>query len=92
MYCGNNKNHSSLLNGEAKIGDRYSCLRKGIGMGLSLPKDPEYDNNYEPIDTRKIYCGKKKRLPKGYSSMGSNSQCLQKGIGIGKKKRNEQKE
>lgn len=86
MYCGNNKNHKSLKNGELKIGDRYSCLRKGIGMGLQLPVDDDYVD-YKPIDKRKIYCGKEKKLPKGYSSMGSNSQCLQKGIGIGKAKK-----
>lgn len=84
MYCGNNRRNSEVKNGNLVIGNRYGCLKKGIGIGMNLPADPEY-KDYAPIDTRKIYCGKAPRLPRGYQLMGSNSMCLQKGVGVGKK-------
>lgn len=85
-YCGNDRNS---LNGR-RLGSRYKCLQIGIGKGRSMPLDPEYLNPYDPIDIRKIYCGKENRLPRGYNYMGNAPLCLQKGIGIGKKQRAEQ--
>jgi hypothetical protein len=64
-------------------------MRKGIGKGLNLPVDNNYLGDYEPIDTRKIYCGNAENLPDGYDLMGSLPQCLQRGIGIGKKQKAE---
>lgn len=87
MYCGNNRKHKDVLSGEKKIGSRYDCFRKGVGIGLNLPLDPDYDGEYEPIDKRKIYCGKNKKLPPGYSYLGNPSICLRKGVGVGKKKK-----
>ena len=76
-----------LLNGSLIIGNRYQCLKKGIGKGLNLPYDEKYTNDYIPIDDRKIYCGNNTVLPDGYYSYGNLPQCLQKGIGIGKRQK-----
>ena len=87
IYCGNNSKSVDILSGNKVIGTRYNCMRKGIGKGLNLPVDNNYLGDYEPIDTRKIYCGNAENLPDGYDLMGSLPQCLQKGIGIGKKQK-----
>jgi hypothetical protein len=91
IYCGNNAKSVDILSGNKIIGTRYTCMKKGIGKGLNLPFDNNYVGDYEPIDTRKIYCGDAENLPDDYDLMGSLSQCLQKGIGIGKKQKAEQK-
>ena len=87
IYCGNNAKSADILSGNKVIGTRYNCMRKGIGKGLNLPVDNNYLGDYEPIDTRKIYCGNAENLPDGYDLIGSLPQCLQKGIGIGKKQK-----
>lgn len=87
IYCGNNSENTNLKNGTVRLGNRYSCLRKGIGKGLHEPKDPAYAGSYSPIDKRKVYCGKTPTLPENYDLMGSLPQCLQKGIGVGKRKK-----
>lgn len=87
LYCGNNALDPDLLAGDIILGTRYTCLKRGIGQGLHLPLDQKYTRGYEPIDKRRIYCGDKATLPKGYYSMGNLPQCLQKGVGIGKKKK-----
>lgn len=85
IYCGNNHIDTDLLNGTKVLGNRYKCMRKGIGTGMNLPHDPKMAEPYIPIDKTKIYCGLKRRLPNGYDRFGSLAQCLQKGVGIGKK-------
>lgn len=87
MYCGNNAQHEDLISGTLQLGNRYGCLRKGIGRGRSLPVDPNYLGPYSPIDQRKVYCGQEDDLPANYDLMGSLPQCLQKGIGIGKRQK-----
>jgi len=84
IYCGNNQLNSGLINGTSRIGTRYQCLRKGIGLGRSLPYDKDYDGPFQPIDPTKIYCGNDNALPAGYDRLGSNATCLQKGVAIGK--------
>ena len=81
MYCGNNRLDPKVISGELIIGDRYQCLQRDIGKGLTLPPS---DNGYDPINREKIYCGKSNALPRGYDRFGSNSQCFQKGVGVGK--------
>lgn len=85
MYCGNNEQHPDLTSRKLQLGNRYGCLRKGIGRGLNLPMDSNYLGPYSPIDQRKIYCGQEEILPDDYDLMGNLPQCLQKGIGIGKR-------
>jgi hypothetical protein len=84
IYCGNNRASLELRKKGTKIGNRYDCFRKGVGVGLNLDYDPTYSTRFVPIDARKIYCGKLTRLPEGYHIMGNNPICLQKGIGVGK--------
>lgn len=83
LYCGNNKLHSSIRSGNAVVGTRSGCLRKGVGLGKKLPCNPEYNGPYEPIDNRKVWCGDTDRLPPGYDVVGSLPGCLQKGVGTG---------
>lgn len=85
IYCGNNALHDDLSSGEKSVGTRYQCFQKGIGKGLRLPLDKNYLGSYQPIDDRKVYCGKKDVLPRTHDIMGNSATCLQKGVGIGKK-------
>ena len=83
MYCGNNRRSLAIRRDGKVIGTRYQCFQRGVGIGLNLPYDPNYATRYVPIDDRKIYCGKKDRLPKGYDIMGNSSMCIRKGVGVG---------
>jgi hypothetical protein len=85
IYCGNNRLYKKLLNGSMIIGDRYGCLKKGIGVGKNLPHDDDYTDMYEPIDNTKIYCGTNQILPENYDRMGTNSECHRIGVGVGKR-------
>lgn len=87
IYCGNNGADSGLRNGSYRLGNRYTCMRKGIMIGLYMPYDPKYLEEYCPIDKTKIYCGTQTKIPLGYDNFGSLPHCLQKGIGIGRKQR-----
>jgi len=80
VYCGNNRLNTS----GNPIGTRYLCLKKGIGVGKSLPCDGTINDQYEAIDTRKVWCGRRKSLPAGYDILGNLPMCLQKGVGMGK--------
>jgi hypothetical protein len=84
-YCGNNSQYPGLTSGDVNIGTRYECMRKGIGRGMYMPYDDNFNSVYTPIDKTRIYCGDKNDLPDGYDRMGSLVHCLQKGIGIGKR-------
>ena len=85
IYCGNNALHDDIVINGKVIGNRYQCLRKGIGSGLNMPLDISYAGEYVPIDDTKIYCGNQDILPEGYNRLGNNPQCLQKGVAIGKR-------
>lgn len=85
MYCGNNRLYSKLLTGEVVLGTRYQCLRRGIGVGKNIPYDSKYEDEYEPIDPTRIYCGMKNYLPRGYDRFGSLADCHRMGVGIGKR-------
>jgi len=87
LYCGNNKENIHLKSNKLSLGNRYSCLKKGIGLGLNLPIDINYTGKYVPIDTTSVYCGKSLLLPNEYDRFGNLSECLQKGVGIGKFKK-----
>ena len=85
IYCGNNANHSSLRNRTKILGNRYTCLKKGFGVGFHSPIDIEYSNPYHPIDKTKKYCGLDRILPTSYDMFGSLPDCFRKGFGVGKK-------
>ena len=85
IYCGNNSLSKELTSKKKRRGSRFECFRKGVGLGLAQPVDKSYTNKYKAIDKRKMYCGKARSLPDGYSIMGSSSMCLQHGVGVGKK-------
>jgi hypothetical protein len=82
IYCGNNQHIPHR-------GTRAACYRKGRGIGLHLPVDPNYDEDnfdYDPIDNSYIYCGNDDQHVMGPNEiMGRLNWCLSKGIGIGKR-------
>jgi len=78
MYCGNNANIN------IPRGTRYDCLKKGIGVGLNLPVDPQYKTPHTPIVDKKLYCGNEMNVPVQYNAFGTTTECLQIGVGIGK--------
>jgi len=84
IYCGNNKLHKSLKKRNVRIGTRYECFKKGVGVGLNLPVDPDYLQPYEPITRRKIFCGNS-RMSDEYDRFGNLPECLQKGVAVGKR-------
>lgn len=90
IYCGNNRLNREVQNGNAVIGTRHRCLKKGFGVGFyALPVDMDMLLDYEPIVREKIYCGNNNNLPDNYDRFGNLPSCFQKGVGIGKKKRAE---
>ena len=86
-YCGNNAVARELRLGQSVMGTRYTCLRKGFGTGYYEPPNPNFLDEYVPIDDTVIYCGNKEILPPGYDRFGSLSDCMRKGYGAGKRKR-----
>ena len=46
-----------------------------------MPYDKNFTETYDPIDTRKIWCGNSNETPDGYNSVGNLPQCLQKELG-----------
>ena len=87
MYCGNNANNRRVVNGELVIGNRYDCMRKGVGQGLYMPYDHSYLDEYIPIDNTRVYCGNKRNLPEGYNRFGGLHECFVKGVGVGRRKK-----
>lgn len=86
FYCGNNALSPKIIKQGYKIGSPYTCLRKGIGVGLNLPLDKNAAGPYKPIKKNDYFCGKDKtKIPKEYKRLGSSVECLQTGIGIGRK-------
>lgn len=84
IYCGNNRNDPDVVVGIKRIGTRYACMKRGIGIGMNLPFDPTYAQAYDPIDPTRIYCGNNDQHPDDYDRLGSPSSCLRKGVGVGK--------
>lgn len=86
FYCGSNRLNPQLIGngGNKTIGTRNDCLRKGIGVGLHMPVDLNYNNPYQPIDNRRFYCGNG-NLPNGYDANGTLQQCFATGVGVGRR-------
>jgi hypothetical protein len=87
MYCGNNANNRRVTRGELVIGDRYGCLKKGIGQGLYMVYDNSYLDEYVPIVNTRVYCGQNVNLPEGYDRFGGLHECLIKGVGVGRRQK-----
>ena len=84
MYCGD----SNVLPRKYDVaGTRYSCMKKGIGIGMNLPDENREEFLNKPRDTssvkEKVYCGNDLLLPEGYARFGKRKECLQKGVGVG---------
>ena len=84
IYCGNNRRNRNLINGSLNVGSRSKCFKKGFGVGINQPVDPDYSGEYEPIYIDNIYCGDDQNNAPVNSRMGTLPQCLQKGVAIGK--------
>lgn len=85
LYCGNNARDEGLINGTKTLGTRYQCLKKGIGKGLNEPI-LKYNNDYEPIENVRIYCGNG-ALPNNKDRFGTRDECLRKGFAVGQKQK-----
>nr|QEA08331.1 putative protein 378R [Iridovirus Liz-CrIV] len=85
LYCGNNARDEGLINGTKILGTRYQCLKKGIGKGLNEPI-LKYNNDYEPIENVRIYCGNG-ALPNNKDRFGTRDECLRKGFAVGQKQK-----
>jgi|JI6StandDraft_1071083.scaffolds.fasta_scaffold1314729_1 hypothetical protein len=83
IYCGNNRLHKPLVNGQVVKGTRYQCLKKGIAIGKNMEPD-DMDVDYAPIYNPRIFCGNGNILPDKYKRLGQPYECLQMGIGVGK--------
>ena len=88
MYCGNNARDTGLQNGSKVLGTRYQCLKKGIGRGLHEPIF-EYNQDYEPIEQTKLFCGNGNALPRDKDRFGTRDECLRKGFAVGQKQKYE---
>jgi hypothetical protein len=91
IYCGNNRNHREILNGESDIGTPYKCMQKGFMFGRHhMPVDPTYADNYAQLMPRKIWCGKEtlssERLRnRRYDFNGTLPECYRYGLGAGRR-------
>jgi hypothetical protein len=86
IYCGNNARDRGLLDGSKVIGTRYQCLKKGIGQGKIEPI-LTFNDEYEAIDTIKIFCGNGDILPQNKDRFGTQAECLRKGFAVGQKQK-----
>jgi len=91
IYCGNNRNHPDILNGDSVFGTPYRCMQKGYMFGRHhLPIDPTYADYYEQYMPRKIWCGKRTLLPqqlrdRRYDMNGTLPECYRYGLGAGRR-------
>ena len=86
IYCGNNGRDQGLISGTKILGTRYQCLKKGIGKGLREPI-LEYNEQYEPIEDSRIFCGNGNILPQNRNRFGTRDECLRKGYGVGQRQK-----
>lgn len=89
IYCGNNRFHPRAN----QAGTRYSCFRRGFGVGYHvLEPDEMFNLQYAPMDGIRIYCGdqnlsQEELLQGGYQRFGNLPQCFHKGVGSGRRRR-----
>lgn len=81
IYCGDKKNLPPHYD---QHGTRHVCMKKGIGIGISMPdEDRVYARENMSPNPEKIYCGNDLILPDTHNRYGSNKECLRKGVGVG---------
>lgn len=83
IYCGDD---TTLPPDYDRMGTRGSCLKKGIGLGMSLPdsqRDAFLRKPPKPPKTENLYCGNAEVLPNGYDGFDTLSNCLKRGVGVG---------
>ena len=66
----------------------YKSHKKSHKKKILRSRKSIYPNNILYIedkpDCKKLYCGRSRRLPKGYTHRGNPFECLRKGFGAGK--------
>lgn len=83
IYCGSDL---ILPDGYDEMGTRNRCLKKGVGVGMSMSTSERnriIAKPAPPVPREKIYCGDKAQLPPGYDRFATLGECLRKGVGIG---------
>jgi len=82
VYCGDNR----VIPEEYDVfGTRYRCLKKGIGLGMTLSdhQRTEFIRRATGRPRDGVYCGNQTALPAGYTRRGRRLECLKKGVGVG---------
>ena len=93
IYCGNNRNHPDVRNGNSIFGTPYRCMQKGYMFGRHhLPVDPTYADDYEQHMPRRIWCGKETLSPeqlrgRRYDINGTLPECYRYGLGAGRRRK-----
>ena len=97
IYCGNNRLHPSVTgqeDGETthQLGTPSKCMEKGFYHGSRQPIDPSYAGRYEPLYTRRIWCGENQLTDEELTNRnldmnGSLVECYRKGFGGGKSRK-----
>ena len=83
IYCGD---EATLPPDYDRMGTRGVCLKKGIGLGMSLPDSQRQaflNKPPKPPKTENLYCGNAEVLPNGYDGFDTLSNCLKRGVGVG---------
>ena len=82
VYCGDNR----VIPEEYDVfGTRYRCLKKGIGLGMTLSdhQRTEFIRRATGRPRDGVYCGNQAALPAGYVRTGRRLECFKKGVGVG---------
>jgi hypothetical protein len=82
IYCGDSRRLPQKYD---IMGTRYTCMKKGIGIGMNLPDESreEFINKPRVQKDEKAYCGNDLLLPENYTRFGTKKECLRKGVGVG---------
>ena len=81
IYCGDGDNLPSDYD---RMGSRGICLKKGIGLGMSMSSASRqaFLNKPPKQVNQKLYCGDNE-LPDGYVGFDTLPNCLRRGVGVG---------
>ena len=92
LYCGDS---TTLPEDYDAMGSRSACLKKGIGIGMSMPdsyRDAYLEKPPKSPPTERLYCGSREELPDGYDGFDTRSNCLRRGVGVGLRMPDEKRE